>query len=88
MPWHLYMVRCADGTLYTGIATDVARRVAAHAAGRGARYTRGRGPFALVYSEACGDRSSASRREHALKRLAREEKELLARAWLTENPPT
>jgi predicted GIY-YIG superfamily endonuclease len=75
--WSVYLLRCADGTLYAGSTTDVAARAAAHNAGRGARYTSGRRPVAVVYVEACGSRSAALRREHALKRLTRSEKEAL-----------
>lgn len=73
MPF-VYMVRCADGTLYTGWAVDVAARVRAHNAGRGARYTRARRPVTLVFSEAQPDRSAALRRERALKKLPRARK--------------
>lgn len=78
--WFVYMLRCADGSLYTGIATDVARRVQEHNAGAplGARYTRGRRPVHLVYQERAADRSAAARREHALKRLRKGDKEALA----------
>ncbi len=72
--WAVYIVRCADDTLYTGIAVDVAARVAAHNTGKGARYTRSRLPVELVYAESAEDRSAASRREHALKRLSRSAK--------------
>ena len=72
--WCVYLLRCSDGTLYTGITNDLARRLAAHARGRGARYTRGRGPFALVHAEPARTRSEALRREHALKRLRRHQK--------------
>jgi len=75
--WSVYLLRCADGTLYAGSTTDVAARVRAHNAGRGARYTSGRRPVEVVYQEACGSRSAALRREHALKRLTRSEKETL-----------
>lgn len=68
-PWRVYVVRCADGSLYTGVARDLAARIAAHNAGRGARYTRGRGPVTLVYQEGADDRASAQRREAAIKRL-------------------
>ncbi len=67
--WFVYIVECADGTLYTGIASDVQRRVRAHNAGTGARYTRGRGPVRLVYVEDCPGRSAALRREHEIKKL-------------------
>lgn len=80
--WYLYLVRCRDGSLYTGISTDVERRFAAHAADQGARRLRGRGPLELVYSQALGDRSLASRIEHRVKRLARSEKERLIRGEL------
>lgn len=72
--WKLYILRCADGTLYTGITTDVARRFREHSSGKGAKYTRGRGPLELVYQEDCGDKSAASRREWEIKQLPREEK--------------
>lgn len=71
------MVRCADGTLYTGWTTDLARRVAQHNAGRGARYTRMHGPVTLVYHEEVPDRSAAMRRERAIKKLDRARKERL-----------
>ena len=72
--WCVYLLRCGDGTLYTGITNDLPRRLAAHVRGRGARYTRGRGPLALVHSEPAGTRSAALRREHELKRLRRRAK--------------
>jgi putative endonuclease len=71
------MVRCADGTLYTGWTTDIERRVTQHNTGRGARYTRMRRPVVLVYREDVPDRSTAMRREVAIKRLNRERKEHL-----------
>jgi putative endonuclease len=77
--WSVYLVRCVDGTYYAGSTTDVAARSAAHNAGRGARYTSGRRPVEVVYQEVCGSRSAAFRREHALKRLTRAEKEKLIR---------
>jgi putative endonuclease len=73
----VYIVRCADGTLYTGWTTDIVRRVAQHNAGRGARYTRVHRPVALVYREEMPDRSAAMRREAAIKKLDRERKERL-----------
>lgn len=75
--WKLYILRCGDGSLYTGITTDVQRRYAAHCAGTGAKYTRGRGPLELVYREECGTHSEALRRELAVKALTRLEKEAL-----------
>jgi putative endonuclease len=71
--WHVYLLRCADATLYCGITNDLARRVAAHLAGR-VKYTRGRLPVALVYAETAADRAEASRRELAVKRLDRARK--------------
>ena len=77
MSWWVYILRCGDGTLYTGTAADVERRLAAHRRGRGAKYTRGRGPLAVVYREACPDRGAALRREAAIKKYRRAEKEAL-----------
>jgi putative endonuclease len=83
----VYIVRCADGTYYTGWATDIARRVAAHNAGRGGRYTRTRRPVLLVYQEAAPDRGSAMRREVAIKRYGRQQKErLIKQIEDTPNP--
>lgn len=71
----LYILRCADGTLYTGIAVDVERRLAEHESGRrGAKYLRGRGPLQIVFSEVVGSRSSASKLEHRVKQLSRAQK--------------
>lgn len=72
--WYLYILRCRDGSLYTGITTDVQARLEAHRAGKGAKYTRGRGPLELVYSENCGDHSAALKREFQVKALPRAEK--------------
>jgi uncharacterized protein (TIGR02453 family) len=83
MPWHVYVARCGDGTLYTGITTDPARREAAHNSGRGASYTRSRLPVRLVHLEPAADRGAALRRELAIKRLPRREKERL----LTRSTP-
>jgi uncharacterized protein (TIGR02453 family) len=83
MPWHVYVARCGDGTLYTGITTDPARREAVHNAGRGASYTRSRLPVRLVHLEPVADRGAALRRELAIKRLPRREKERL----LTRSTP-
>lgn len=77
--WSVYLLRCADGTLYTGIATDVARRLDEHASGkRGAKYLRGRGPLQLEQSLVVGDRGTATRLEHRIKRLPKSDKEALA----------
>lgn len=70
MHWQVYMIRCSDESLYTGITTDVTRRFAEHHRGAGARYFRGRAPRQLVYLETGHDRSSASRRELEIKRLS------------------
>ena len=76
--WFVYLVRCADGTLYCGVAKDVAARLAQHDAGKGARYTRGRGPLALIAKRRCASHGDALRLELAVKALPREEKERLA----------
>lgn len=73
--WKLYMLRCRDGSLYTGITTDVEKRVAAHNSGKGAKYTRSRKPVELVYQEDCEDHSHALRRELEMKALSKDEKE-------------
>lgn len=74
MAWYVYMLRCGDGSLYTGSTTDVTRRLSQHQSGRGAKYTRSRLPVALAYTEEAVDRSSAFRREAAIKKLSRGEK--------------
>lgn len=79
--WYLYILRCGDGSLYTGITTDVPRRLEAHRQGRGAKYTRGRGPLILCYQEECGTHSEALKRELAVKALPREKKELLIQSF-------
>lgn len=75
--WYLYILECRDGTLYTGITDDVQRRLAQHEAGKGAKYTRGRGPLKLVYQETCGSHSDALKREHAVHGMSRQEKLVL-----------
>jgi putative endonuclease len=75
--WVVYMLECADQSLYTGITTNLERRLAEHAAGKGAKYTRGRGPFRLVYSETCAGRAEATRREAAIKLMDKANKWLL-----------
>jgi predicted GIY-YIG superfamily endonuclease len=77
---YVYIVRCADDTLYTGWTTDLDRRIAQHNAGRGAAYTRQRGPVTLVYREEWPDRGAAMRREAAIKKLDRPRKERLLSA--------
>jgi len=73
-PWHVYLALCADGTLYCGIARDVGARIAEHDAGKGARYTRGRGPLEVLATQRCRSQGLALRIEHAVKRLTRAEK--------------
>lgn len=81
--WSVYIVRCADGSLYTGIASDAARRVEEHNGSDllAAKYTRARRPVVLVYQESCHDRGEAARREHAIKSLRRCEKLALIERW-------
>lgn len=79
--WYLYILRCGDDTLYTGITTDVERRLEAHREGKGAKYTRGRGPLELIYREVCANHSEALKREFQIKALPRTEKEKLAQAY-------
>jgi putative endonuclease len=78
MPWTVYLVRCGDGTLYTGVTTDPRRRLAQHNAGCGAAYTRSRLPVTLVYLESVGDRADAQRREYVIRQMTRNQKEALA----------
>jgi len=78
--WTVYLLRCDDDSLYTGITNDLSRRLAAHRAGKASAYTRSRRPLRLVYREAARDRSAALRREAAIKRLTRKAKlELIGR---------
>ncbi|MFV8803520.1 GIY-YIG nuclease family protein [Faecalibacterium taiwanense] len=86
-PAFVYMVRCTGGQLYTGWTTDPAARLQAHKSGRGARYTRARGAAAFAYVERCADKRSALRREAALKKLPKVQKELLCRAWSAAGGP-
>ena len=78
MAWHLYLLECSDGSVYTGIAIDVAARFAQHAEGTGARYTRSRKPVRVLASFELADRASASRAEYWVKRLATRDKRALA----------
>ncbi|HEY8190315.1 MAG TPA: GIY-YIG nuclease family protein [Micavibrio sp.] len=92
MGWVVYILNCADDTLYTGITNDLAKRVALHEQGKGAKYTRGRGPYEVLYREVFDTRSQALRREAAIKSLDRAAKILLARSFpgnlqLTQNNP-
>lgn len=74
MNWYVYILRCGDDTLYCGITPDVEKRLEQHRSGKGAKYTRGRGPLELVYSEICATHSDALKREIAIKRLTRPQK--------------
>ena len=82
--WHLYMIRVKDGSLYTGIATDVERRFAEHVEGgkKGSKYLRGRGPLKLVYRQKIGTRSQASQAEAKIKKLPKPQKEQLVKGKL------
>lgn len=75
--WYVYVVRCSDGSLYTGVTTDIVKRVKAHNAGRGAKYTRTRLRVVLVYYEGGRSRSDALRRERQIKRMKKADKERL-----------
>ncbi|PLX40766.1 MAG: endonuclease [Deltaproteobacteria bacterium] len=77
MSWFVYIVKCSDGSYYTGSTNDIARRIDAHNKGRGAKYTAGRGPVSLVYTEPCPDRSLAVKREAGIKKLSRRQKAAL-----------
>ena len=77
MSWYVYMLRCRDGSLYTGYTDDVSRRLSVHNSGNGAKYTRSRLPVTLVYQEELPDKSAALKREAAIKRLHKPEKEAL-----------
>lgn len=83
--WTLYILSCKDGTLYTGITDNLERRLAQHRAGKGAKYTRGRAPLRLVYTEVCQNHSQALRRELAVKRLPRAAKIALCNQKALQN---
>lgn len=88
-PWFLYLIECADGSIYTGITVDVAARYAAHCAGRGARYTRSHPPVKLLGFEQHPDRSTASKAEYRIKRLTAADKRRLANHFgLLETQPS
>lgn len=80
----VYMLKCKDNTLYTGYTTDLSRRVQEHEEGKGAKYTRGRGPFQVVYIEKHETKEEAMRREYAIKQLARKEKVKLIQQQLRD----
>ena len=77
MNWYVYILRCGDDTLYCGITPDIEKRLEQHRSGKGAKYTRGRGPLELVYREVCDSHSDALKREAAIKRLTRPQKLIL-----------
>jgi len=81
--WCVYMIRCSDNSLYTGITTDISRRFQQHDEGKGAKYFRGRSPLLVVYREGSHSRCSAARREYAIKRMNRTEKELMVAREVT-----
>ncbi len=74
MSWCVYILKCGDDSLYTGITNNLDKRLLAHEKGTGAKYTKGRGPFTIMYKEACDDRSHASKREAAIKKMSHNEK--------------
>ena len=74
LEWYVYILLCGDGTLYTGISDRPSERLEAHRAGRGAKYTKSRGPLSIVYLESCAGRSEALSREAAIKKLTRSQK--------------
>ena len=78
--WVVYILRCADDTLYTGVTNDLDQRLRKHADGTGAKYTRNRGPYEVIFTEGHPDRSSALKREAAIKALSRSEKQKLTTA--------
>ncbi len=79
--WIVYIIRCSDNTLYTGITLDIKQRIWQHNTGYGAKYTRGRGPVELVYMKEEEDRSSASKEEYRIKQLTKEKKLELIKTW-------
>ncbi len=81
---YVYILHCGDDTLYTGWTNDIAHRLAMHQSGKGAKYTRGRGPLTLVYCEELPSKSEALKREAAIKQLTREQKLALCKAWQEE----
>jgi putative endonuclease len=87
MNWVCYVLQCADGTLYCGVTNDLEKRLSAHNAGAGAKYTRGRTPVKLVYCLSCADKSAAMKREIEVKQMSRQKKLALCRVTqAAENP--
>lgn len=85
--WVVYIIECADATLYAGVTTDAEARVAKHNRGLGAKYTRARRPVELVYLEPAPDRSAAQKREHEIKRMSAAEKRVLIAGAKGQTPP-
>ena len=77
MDWSVYIAQCSDGSFYTGITNNLPKRIEQHNSGKGARYTRSRSPVTLVYDEPAMDRSQASKREHEIKAMSKQQKALL-----------
>ena len=86
VPWYLYLVRCRDGALYTGITTDVERRFAEHQAGKGAKYLRGKAPLTLVFQQIIGARSAALMAEASIKKLSKADKETMIKTGRAPSP--
>ena len=84
--WHLYLLKCGDGSFYTGVTTDIERRVREHQEGKASRYTRTHLPIVLVHNEECGSRSQALSRECAVKSLSRQDKEELIKGGSLAGP--
>ncbi len=86
--WCLYVLECGDGTLYTGVTTDLARRVAQHNDGKASSYTRSRRPVRLIYQERCRGRSDALKKEYAVKQLSKKDKEKYinkkSKTWISD----
>ncbi len=85
MNWTCYLLRCADDTLYCGITNDLEKRIVAHNEGTAAKYTRGRTPVKLIYTEPCADKSTALKREMQIKKLSRQKKWALAKTITRSN---
>ena len=83
--WHVYLLRCSDNSLYCGISNNVKRRLKAHQAGKGAKYTRGRLPVKLVYVSGVCSKSEALKNEIRIKKLSKKEKEDLSRTWFSNS---
>jgi putative endonuclease len=85
-PWFVYLVRCKDGSLYTGITTDVERRFTEHQIGKGAKYLRGKAPLTLAWQQEIGSRSAALSAEASIKKLSRAEKETMIHTGWASKP--